>query len=330
MSSINQHFCKFLQNEALASVSTWSGNRKCSVAGKTSSIHCGNQTKASNICSISKDFHYDSYPVLTRFDGFNPKQVLTNEYPLKLSGYTTEGLKLNIAKDPTTSFKNLCLHPTFVVHSPFDFPDAFEDLKFCAFDYGKNLDILITPQVISTDSDLIHVAPEKRNCFFDGEKELEYFKTYTKLNCEMECYARYLNQTIKCTPFYFIRDDSATVCDLNKIKDIIIYADSTQLRRCNCLDRCDSVKYDFQVIGTRLKGNESREKRFEYATDEVSLSFRFKDSEFISKRRYQPLTVVEFLAQSGGLLGLFVGASVLSLVEVFYFFSLRIVTNILK
>jgi hypothetical protein len=57
--------------------------------------------------------------------------------------------------------------------------------------------------------------------------------------------------------------------------------------------------------------------------NEVLLRFKFKDNEYIRQRRYQPFTVVEFLAQSGGLLGLFIGASVLSIVEMFYFFSLR-------
>jgi acid-sensing ion channel, other len=64
--------------------------------------------------------------------------------------------------------------------------------------------------------------------------------------------------------------------------------------------------------------------------DEVVLNFRFKDNEFVQQRRYQPFTFVEFLAQSGGLLGLFVGASALSVVELFYFFLMRNITNLIK
>jgi acid-sensing ion channel, other len=64
--------------------------------------------------------------------------------------------------------------------------------------------------------------------------------------------------------------------------------------------------------------------------DEVVLNFRFKDNEFVQQRRYQPFTFVEFLAQSGGLLGLFVGASALSVVELFYFFLMRNITNLIR
>jgi acid-sensing ion channel, other len=64
--------------------------------------------------------------------------------------------------------------------------------------------------------------------------------------------------------------------------------------------------------------------------DEVVLNFRFKDNEFVQQRRYQPFTFVEFLAQSGGLLGLFVGASALSVVELFYFFLMRNVSNLIR
>lgn len=66
------------------------------------------------------------------------------------------------------------------------------------------------------------------------------------------------------------------------------------------------------------------------ATDEVLLKFRFKENEFQRTIRHQPFTVVEFIAQFGGLLGLFVGASFLSVVEIFYFFSFRLVVNILR
>lgn len=46
--------------------------------------------------------------------------------------------------------------------------------------------------------------------------------------------------------------------------------------------------------------------------------------------RHQPFTFIDFLAQAGGLLGLFVGASFLSVVEVFYFFTLRLFVNVCR
>jgi Amiloride-sensitive sodium channel len=50
---------------------------------------------------------------------------------------------------------------------------------------------------------------------------------------------------------------------------------------------------------------------------DVTLNFRFKDVNVVAMRRYQPLTFVEFLAQSGGMMGLFAGISALSIIEIF-------------
>ena len=49
----------------------------------------------------------------------------------------------------------------------------------------------------------------------------------------------------------------------------------------------------------------------------------FKDSDFISVTRSELFGVVDFLSNCGGLLGLFMGISLLSMVEFVYYFSLR-------
>jgi hypothetical protein len=51
---------------------------------------------------------------------------------------------------------------------------------------------------------------------------------------------------------------------------------------------------------------------------------RFKENEFVTMERIIVFTIVDFLSCIGGILGLFAGISVLSLFEIFYFFSLRV------
>lgn len=53
------------------------------------------------------------------------------------------------------------------------------------------------------------------------------------------------------------------------------------------------------------------------------LNIYFKDSEFITVKRYKLQGMLEFLADCGGLLGLFMGVSMLSIVEILYFIFLR-------
>lgn len=50
----------------------------------------------------------------------------------------------------------------------------------------------------------------------------------------------------------------------------------------------------------------------------------FKDEQFIPSKRSELYGRTDFLANCGGLLGLFMGVSLLSIVEVIYYFTLRL------
>ena len=62
----------------------------------------------------------------------------------------------------------------------------------------------------------------------------------------------------------------------------------------------------------------------------ASIVIKFKESEFLPYRKYLRFDFVEFLSTFGGLLGLFAGISALSVIEVFYFFTLRIITDVFR
>lgn len=54
------------------------------------------------------------------------------------------------------------------------------------------------------------------------------------------------------------------------------------------------------------------------------LSIFFKEDQFITSKRSELYGTVDFYANCGGILGLFTGASVLSIVEIIYFWTLRL------
>ncbi|GBP37391.1 Pickpocket protein 28 [Eumeta japonica] len=99
---------------------------------------------------------------------------------------------------------------------------------------------------------------------------------------------------------------------------------------CRCLPACDSVKYEAEVLKsdfdliTHLKTvnnmiNVTDDERYHYSRVLVY----FRDAQFASMTRSELFGVTDFLANCGGLLGLFLGFSFLSLVEIIYFMSLR-------
>lgn len=54
----------------------------------------------------------------------------------------------------------------------------------------------------------------------------------------------------------------------------------------------------------------------------------FKEMQFITSERNELYGSTDFLANCGGLLGLFMGFSFLSIVEIFYFLTVRVLCNL--
>jgi acid-sensing ion channel, other len=269
-----------------------------------------------------------------RFQGEGGVEVSTNDYPLKSSTRSGQGLKITIQRNPHFVLNQICTSPYFLVHSPYEYPGNFDETGMIEFDYAFDFEVLISPEIIKTDADLKSVDPMKRGCYFQGEKQLKYFNYYTRRNCESECLVDALHKNVKinCTPYYMVRSDSMDFCDYRyeydmKVQIFLI----TQKRRsfyddCGCLDACDSINYSFEIIAhNRAKMNKSIEDV--HAFTETSLEFRLKDAD-PPLRRYLSFTFSEFLAQSGGMMGLFAGISVLSIIELIYFLSMRWVMNI--
>ena len=68
----------------------------------------------------------------------------------------------------------------------------------------------------------------------------------------------------------------------------------------------------------------------DYFEQRIDLNIFFDDSEFIATKRSERYGSIDFIANFGGLLGLFMGVSILSLVEIFYFFVTRLVHPLLR
>ncbi|KAG5682311.1 hypothetical protein PVAND_011670 [Polypedilum vanderplanki] len=201
--------------------------------------------------------------------------------------------------------------------------------------FGELTELLIKPKMTITEEDLRDYTLERRNCFFNGEKQLRYFKQYTKYNCEQECLSNYTAKKCNCVKFSVIRDKSTPICTNQQLEcfenaenelfnDEISFDSKSEkskyrdLIKCACLPQCESIKYELELVKTNYKIHLT-----EYQTL-ATLKVFFKDNEFVPLKRFQLYGTVDFLANCGGLLGLFVGVSVLSIVEIFYYFILRL------
>lgn len=88
-----------------------------------------------------------------------------------------------------------------IVHNVNEFPS--NPRQSFNLPYQKHIKVVIKP--VMFNNDLRAVSLYKRDCHFNGEKILKYFKIYSKNNCEQESLSLALVETCGCAPFYLIR-----------------------------------------------------------------------------------------------------------------------------
>jgi Amiloride-sensitive sodium channel len=96
-------------------------------------------------------------------------------------------------------------------------------------------------------------------------------------------------------------------------------------RVCKCLPACDTISYNFEV---EASGYEEWHDDWLWYTAEFT--FKFRDSEYFPLVRTEQFKFKDLAAYVGGLLGLFIGTSALSIFETFYFFLIRFPVNIVR
>ncbi|RZC40060.1 ASC domain containing protein [Asbolus verrucosus] len=189
----------------------------------------------------------------------------------------------------------------------------------------------IQPVMISTSDKVQMYNPKRRGCYFPSERYLKYFKIYSSLNCKMECLTNYTLRRCQCVNFYMPRENGTKICGTGKIscmreaerymqvddlyKKLTTSQAKQSTRNCDCLPICTDVTYDIETSQSDWDSHMS------------ALTIFFKSDNFITSERNELYGPIDFLANFGGLLGLFTGFSVLSLMEILYFLSVRIVCN---
>lgn len=87
-----------------------------------------------------------------------------------------------------------------VLHNPVETP------KMSAFGTvlapGRETRMIITPHIITAADELRKISQEKRQCLFNNERSLRFYRTYTQRNCALECEANFTLEFCKCVLYY--------------------------------------------------------------------------------------------------------------------------------
>lgn len=73
--------------------------------------------------------------------------------------------------------------------------------KFLQLSLLENTAIEIKPKLVTASGGLQKYDPNHRKCFFQSERKLRFYKTYTRSNCEQECIANFTLSKCGCVKF---------------------------------------------------------------------------------------------------------------------------------
>lgn len=141
-------------------------------------------------------------------------------YPHRVIGSgITAGLNLELrvkssdidyaCKGPVQGFK-------IALHTPGEMPRMNQ--IFYQVPLKQQVLIAVKPEVVTTSLELHAYSPKRRQCYFNGERNLNFFKIYTQSNCELECLTEFTLKECGCVKFSQPHNSKTKVCNLDKVK----------------------------------------------------------------------------------------------------------------
>uniref|UniRef100_A0A1I8Q4T2 Uncharacterized protein n=1 Tax=Stomoxys calcitrans TaxID=35570 RepID=A0A1I8Q4T2_STOCA len=241
-----------------------------------------------------------------------------------------------------------------LLHSPDDVPNMRK--HFVHISMNKDIMIAVKPKMITTSAGIAEYTPKKRQCYLSKDRQLKFFKVYTQNNCEYECLTNFTYKLCDCVTFGMPRSPETPLCGADKIScyrkanEQLLFQQFTKVLQkplsnydefnddCHCLPVCTSLDYEteisegsFNVENTLIAiGNFQGIREQNPVLVVTTLWIYFKEPQFITSRRSELYGITDLLANFGGVCGLFVGVSLLSVVEIFYHFTLRLWSNMCR
>nr|XP_036231447.1 pickpocket protein 28 [Bactrocera oleae] len=268
-----------------------------------------------------------------------PKVLPSNYYPRAASGTgVSMGLSLILDAELDNYYCSTTNGPGFKIgmHNAIEATTIRETALILPVSFETRLRIDVTST--EATATVRHLRRNERQCLFNGEENLLYFTHYSRRNCESECLVKYLYEQCKCVPYNLpLIFENATVCSAQQTYCISL-AENNWLKgdggsscRKLCLPACFDLSYKAEATSTPLRAYNYltppsilKNMSMEYINKNVAVVHLFyRESVFHGVLKNVYVGFTEFLSNTGGIMGLFMGFSFISVAEVIYFAFMR-------
>ncbi|XP_054257253.1 sodium channel protein Nach-like [Macrosteles quadrilineatus] len=197
--------------------------------------------------------------------------------------------------------------------------------------WGNIFDMRFQVKEIKNDPYVKKVSISQRNCRFPDENYLQTYSLYSYSACVVDCRAQAQIQYCNCLHHFMPKIAGVATCNLTGLICLSNVSDTLRSLRtadyteklglvCDCLPSCNEPEYTIvsRTTGLNEEYNETIYGRF---GSKISIEMdSLPKEQFIRKVVRSPL---ELVVSMGGTIGFFLGASLLSIAEFFYYFFIR-------
>ncbi|XP_017025399.1 pickpocket protein 28 [Drosophila kikkawai] len=193
----------------------------------------------------------------------------------------------------------------------------------------------VSEEIIAEDNLETETSVQMRKCRFHHESNLTHFPFYTRNVCQQECRINLAFRICKCIPHFYPNRiaNPKPVCDYKTLRSCFprhadfflkLYEENEHHEKpatcyCeqNCLDAVITTRSALPMIGSKqLLGS-------------IGSAITIKTWPQVRLKRQVIFSMTDLMVSIGSTAGLFLGFSVLGLVEVLYFFTIRLIWQVL-
>ncbi|XP_023310115.1 sodium channel protein Nach [Anoplophora glabripennis] len=165
-----------------------------------------------------------------------------------------------------------------------------------------------------TTPDARQLSIKQRHCAFPDEIKLKVDDVYSYSACTRQCRMDTAMKLCGCIPFFYPMLDSYKYCTLAKMTCIGQHLEEIKsVEKCSCVLSCSNAVYAVERLDGITSNNAVAKK----------VNCEFASWPMVRYKREVLFGWVDLLVSFGGIAGLFLGFSLLSGVEILYYFTVR-------
>lgn len=153
---------------------------------------------------------------------------------------------LIVLNGPESNNECLIKKSIMIFHLPNEVPTEYRE-HHDFFTVARN-EMIYTKVIVKSyrnNMDLKDFPLEIRECYFENERKLKFFKFYSVNHCKLECYANITLAKFGCVKFFMPRDKNTKICKFSENTNVFnVYED---LKVCGCWPLCNDIKFDYKI-----------------------------------------------------------------------------------